>query len=292
MQQPKETPAPPAGPLHARYWDARGRIHGWRPGGTEDWLLLYTEIGHCCIRHAGGEFQTQPGDVILFQAGAPQDYGQHDPAGRWRHVWVHWVPRAATLEWLNWPELSPGVRHLRLPAGLRQLVRDELVLAATAVNASMSRREALAANALERALLYCQRANPYHGDPQWQPRVQQAADYLVRNLHERHSLEQTARRFGFSRSRFAFLFRRQVGQPPGRYLDAQRLAQTRQLLAYTNQTLAQIASQVGYSSPFHLSLRFKQHFGQSPRAFRQQGRSAVAIPTKSRQRPAASSRAH
>jgi AraC-like DNA-binding protein len=61
-----------------------------------------------------------------------------------------------------------------------------------------------------------------------------------------------------------------VGQPPARYLDAQRLAETRQLLAYTNQTLAQIADHAGYSSPFHLSLRFKQHFGQSPRAFRQQ----------------------
>jgi AraC family transcriptional regulator of arabinose operon len=136
----------------------------------------------------------------------------------------------------------------------------------------MSRGEALAQNALERALLFCHRANPQRGSPRWHPRIQQAVDYLARNLHERHLLDATARRFGFSRSRFAALFRRQVGQPPGRYLEAQRLAQTRQLLAYTNQTLAQIAGQVGYSSPFHLSLRFKRHFGQNPRAFRQHKR--------------------
>ena len=266
----KETPAPPAGPLHTRHWDSRGRVHGWRPRGSKDWLLFYTELGHCLVRHAGGEFTAGPGDIVLFQAGTPQDYGQHDPAGRWRHVWVHWVPRPGVLEWLNWPELSPGLRHLSLPPELRGLVRDELVFGASTLNTGESRGEELALNAIERALLFCHRANPQRGGPRWHPRIQQAADYLAGNLHERHLLEATARRFGFSRSRFASLFRRQVGQPPARFVDAQRLTQTRQLLAYTNQTLAQIAGHVGYSSPFHLSLRFKQHFGLSPRAFRQQ----------------------
>ena len=266
----KVTPSPPSGPLHSQYWDARGHVHGWRPHGSGDWLLLYTEIGHCLVRFAGGEFTTDPGDVILFQPGTPQDYGQHHPARRWRHVWVHWIPRADALEWLNWPEISPGLRHLRLPPELRRPVRQELVLAASTLNAAMSRGEDLALNALERALLYCHRANPGRGTPRWHPRIQQAVDHLAQNLHERHPLEATASRFGFSRSRFASLFRRQVGQPPGRYLEAQRLLQTRQLLAYTNQTLAQIAEQVGYSSPFHLSLRFKKHFGQSPRDFRRQ----------------------
>ncbi len=265
-----ETPAPPAGPLYARHWDSRGHVHGWRPSGTKDWLLIYTETGHCLIRHDGGEFTARPGDVVLFQAGTAQDYGQHDPSGRWRHVWVHWVPRAEVLEWLNWPELSPGLRHLHLPPDLRRLVRDELVFGASTLNTGLSRGEEFALNAVERALLFCHRANPQRGGPRWHARIQQAADYLARNLHEHHLLEDTARRFGFSRARFASLFRRQVGQPPARFVDAQRLAQTRQLLAYTNQTLAQIAGHVGYSSPFHLSLRFKQHFGLSPRAFRQQ----------------------
>jgi AraC family transcriptional regulator of arabinose operon len=265
----KETPAPPAGPLHAQYWDAHGHVHGWRPKGSKDWLLLYTEAGRCLVRHAGGAFTTGPGDVILFRAGTPQDYGQHDPAGRWRHVWVHWLPRAEVLEWLNWPELSPGLRHLHVPAELRRLVRRELVFAVSTLNTGTSRAEELALNGLERALLFCHRANARRGESRWHPRIQQAADHLGRNLHERASVGEIARRFGFSRSRFASLFHRQVGQPPARFVEARRLAQTRQLLAYTNQTLAQIAGHVGYSSAFHLSLRFKQHFGQSPRAFRQ-----------------------
>jgi len=217
-----------------------------------------------------------PGDMILFRARTPQDYGQHHPRGSWRHVWVHWVPRIEVLEWLNWPELSPGLCHLHVPPELRGMVRKELVFAASTLRTGVSRGEELALNGLERALLICSRINPRRGGPRWHPRIQEAADYLGRNLRQRLPIGETAQRFGFSRSRFALLFRQQVGQPPAGFVDAQRLAQTRQLLAHTNQTLAQIAEQVGYSSSYHLSLRFKRHFGHSPRAFRQQKRRIFA----------------
>ena len=142
-------------------------------------------------------------------------------------------------------------------------------MADSTLRSNLPRGELLATNALERALLFCARANPREGDPHWSPRIQQAVDHLAKNLRERHSLESIARRFGFSRSRFAALFRAQVGRPPGQYLETQRLAQARHLLAYTNQTLAQIADHVGFSSPYYLSLRFKKIYGQSPRSFRQ-----------------------
>jgi AraC family transcriptional regulator of arabinose operon len=265
----KETPAPPAGPLHAGYQDARGVLHGWRPKGTKDWLLVYTELGDCLVRYPGGELRAGHGDIFLFKPGTPQDYGQHDRRGRWKQVWVHWVPRTEVLEWLSWPELSPGLRHVHLTPEQRGPVLRELTLADSVLRSNMPRCEFLATNAVERALLFCSRANPREGDPRSHPRIQQAVDHLARNLREPQLLEDLARRFGFSRSRFAALFRRQVGQPPLQYLEAQRLLQARHLLAYTNQTLTQIADHVGFSSPFYLSLRFKKHYGQSPRAFRQ-----------------------
>ena len=266
------TPSLPPGPLYVKNWDARGHVHGWRPAGTQDWLLLYTDTGSCLIRFAGGEFRTRSGDIILFRPGTPQDYGQHDPRGRWKHVWIHWVPRTEVLEWLSWPELSPGLMHLHLSADLRRNVLKELAFADVALHTQLPRGELLARNAVERALLFCARANPLLGDPHRDPRIQQAVNYLAKNLGQCEMLETTARRFGFSRSRFAAHFRRQVGLPPGQYIETQRLAQARHLLAYTNQTLGQIAEHVGFSSPFYLSLRFKKHYGQSPRTFRRRSR--------------------
>jgi AraC family transcriptional regulator of arabinose operon len=265
----KQTPALPAGPLYMRHWDSRGRVHGWRPRGTQDWLFLCTEAGHCLARCEGGEFMARAGDLLLYRPGTPQDYGQHDPQGRWKHYWAHWVPRTPVLEWLGWPELSPGLRHLRLPPDLQKIVRRELLFATSILRSHTPRGELLAANALERALLFCSRANPRESDPRWHPRIQEAVDHLARNLREPAPLEGMARRFGFSRSRFAALFYRQIGQSPRHYREAQRLSQARHLLSYTNQTLTEIADQVGFSSPFYLSLRFKRHYGCSPRLFRQ-----------------------
>lgn len=280
MAKYKETPAPPPGPLHMGYWNLRGRTHGWRPRGTRDWLLLFTEEGSALVRYQGGEFQTAPGDVVLFQPGTPQDYGQHDPRKRWKNIWTHWLPRRECLSWLLWPELSPGLRFLRLPRPTVRAVRKELTLGHAVLQSDQPRREALAANALERALLYCDRANPRHSKRPLHPRIEEALDYLNAHLNEPHSLENLARRFGFSRSRFAALFHRQVGQPPRQYLEFRRLAQARELLQYTNQTLAQIADQTGFSSAFYLSLRFKKHFGKNPRAFRRKESTRIQKETK------------
>jgi AraC family transcriptional regulator of arabinose operon len=265
----KETPPPPAGPLHVGYLDARGPIHGWRPKGTKDWLLIYTERGNCLVRYPEGEFTAGPGDVLLYRPGTPQDYGQHDQDGRWKQGWVHWIPRREVLEWLTWPELSPGLKRLFLPKELQRAVIKELSFANSVLRSNVPRHEALATNAVERLLLLCSRVNPREGNPFQHPRIQEAAEEMTRNMAERQLLETIAHRFGFSRSRFAALFRKQLGQPPGQYLEAQRLVQARHLLAYTNQTLTQIADHVGFSSPFHLSLRFKKHYGQSPREFRE-----------------------
>lgn len=272
MRPPAETPPPPVGPLWAGYWDIRGKVHGWRPRGTKDWLLLYTESGSGLIRHSGDELYTRPGDLILYRPCTPQDYGQHDRSGRWKHIWIHWLPRPELLEEMRWPELSPGLHHLHLTTAGRGMVERELVLAASSMRSDSPRREMLAANAVERALLYCERSNPRKGRPHWQPAIFQAVDYMATHLRGTGSMAELARRFGYSRSRFATLFHGQTGQPPNRYLESLRLAQARQFLEYTDQTLAQIAEHVGMSCPFYLSQRFKKHFGLSPAGYRKQRR--------------------
>ena len=266
----RETPAPPAGPLYTQYHEVRGKIHGWRPRGTKDWLLIYTELGECLIRHRGGQFKAIPGDVVLFRPGTPQDYGQHEERGRWRHVWVHWVPRPEVIKWLTWPEASPGLHRLRLPVEARKLVLQQLIFAESALRAGRPTDELLAINGVERAVLLCHRVLSLDASFHWLPRIQEAADYLAHHLEERHTLEKVAHRFGFSRSRFSLLFRRQLGQTPGEYLEAQRLSQARHLLVYTDQRVAQVSAQTGFASPFYFSLRFKNHFGLSPRTYREQ----------------------
>ena len=62
--------------------------------------------------------------------------------------------------------------------------------------------------------------------------------------------------------------RLQMGEPPLTYLTRWRLALAADLLVSTDDTLAAIASKVGYANAFALSAAFKRVNGESPRDYR------------------------
>jgi AraC-like DNA-binding protein len=73
---------------------------------------------------------------------------------------------------------------------------------------------------------------------------------------------------GFSRAALARRFALRMGEPPLTYLTRWRLALAADLLVGTDQTLASIASRVGYANAFALSAAFKRVHGESPRKYR------------------------
>jgi AraC-like DNA-binding protein len=73
---------------------------------------------------------------------------------------------------------------------------------------------------------------------------------------------------GCSRAVFARRFTEQVGEPPMKFLTGWRLALAADLLSGSQATIAAVAREVGYSTPFALSSAFKRAYGISPNAHR------------------------
>jgi AraC-like DNA-binding protein len=73
---------------------------------------------------------------------------------------------------------------------------------------------------------------------------------------------------GCSRAMFARQFTDQVGEPPIAFLTNWRMALAADLLRSRDSTIAAVARQVGYSTPFALSSAFKRTYGVSPNAHR------------------------
>lgn len=73
---------------------------------------------------------------------------------------------------------------------------------------------------------------------------------------------------GTSRSNLARRFTELVGEPVMTYLTRWRMTLAVDLLADADNTIAVVAEQVGYASPFGFSTAFKRRYGLSPTAHR------------------------
>ncbi len=82
-----------------------------------------------------------------------------------------------------------------------------------------------------------------------------------------------AQAVGMSRSAFASLFTRLVGEPPLHYVARWRMLKAAQLLKEDKQTLAEVANAVGYESEAAFSKAFKRWGGQAPGSYRRNRRS-------------------
>ncbi|MDT0449523.1 AraC family transcriptional regulator [Streptomyces sp. DSM 40473] len=94
----------------------------------------------------------------------------------------------------------------------------------------------------------------------------------LRLLHEdpahRWTVAELAARVGQSRAAFAARFTGVVGEPPLTYLTGWRMALAADLLHDTEETVAAVAREVGYTDAFAFSVAFKRACGASPSDWR------------------------
>ncbi|MGV3490161.1 MAG: helix-turn-helix domain-containing protein [Devosia sp.] len=249
--------------LTGHYHETSG-YRAYRPGGVGDWLLIHTISGAGRFGYAGGDLIAGLGDWVLIRPGTLHDYAVAPQSESWELAWAHFQPRPAWLQWLDWPEVAPGLMLLQPAERLPQRLLEVHQL----LTSDLQRREAYAMNALELLFLDCDRLNPREINTRHDDRVLRAVDFLERNLALKVTLNDVAIAAGLSESRLAHLFRSETGQTVQGHLEARRMQLAAELLSRTGFSVKQIAGTVGYDSPFYFSQRFKRWTGQSPAAFR------------------------
>ena len=243
-----------------------GTYTNWRPRGTSDWLLIYTEGGSGRFVSPTGTFETAAGEAVLYAPGDQHDYST--AKDHWHLLWAHFIPAPHWLPWLKWPEVR-GVRMLRLgKEEVREQFREAMLRMLRMFRRKLPGAVDMAANALEEALLW---ANVAASKEPWlsmDPRVRKAIDYLGANLREPFQLSALARHCGSSVSRLSHLFKKETGLSPRHYLEQQRIRHACQLLRLTSLGIAEIAAETGFADPFYFSNRFRRAERASPSDFR------------------------
>jgi AraC-like DNA-binding protein len=107
----------------------------------------------------------------------------------------------------------------------------------------------------------------------WQER--RAKEMLVANLDGAVGLDELAAECRLSRSHFARAFKTSTGTSPLRWLAAQKIERTKDLLLNTDLPLGRIAELCGFSDASHLSRVFQSATGCPPGAWRRLHRTAL-----------------
>jgi AraC-like DNA-binding protein len=100
------------------------------------------------------------------------------------------------------------------------------------------------------------------------PRIAAAVDYIREHLAEPITIGGVAARVNLSSSRFAHLFRVDVGIPPTQFIRAVRMARARLLLERTFLSVKEVMTLVGCNDPSHFTRDYRAVHGMPPRQWR------------------------
>jgi AraC family transcriptional regulator of arabinose operon len=100
------------------------------------------------------------------------------------------------------------------------------------------------------------------------PRIAWAVAEMGRRMGDDLTIADLARAVNLSQSRFAHVFREQMGTSPLRYLRQRRLARARLLLESTFLSVKEVMALVGFNDPSHFSRDFRRAYGAAPRTWR------------------------
>ncbi len=93
--------------------------------------------------------------------------------------------------------------------------------------------------------------------------------YVAKNYSGDLDLNNISQNLGFSSSYLTKVFNKVENTTPSRYIRQYRMNIAKQLLGDSKNTIAMVASAVGYNDPFHFSKSFKQAMGLTPTEYRE-----------------------
>ena len=115
------------------------------------------------------------------------------------------------------------------------------------------------------------------------PRIGHAIGRMEEAIDREVLVAELAASVSLSPSRFAYLFRRDTGLSPARYLHTLRMERARLLLERTFLTVKEVMAYVGVNDPSHFSRDFRRYHGVPPTGLRR--RSWATLEWSSRRNP-------
>lgn len=230
-----------------------------RKTGRNDYHILLINSGICQVLHSKKEHILTGGCLVIYAPGEEQRYSFKAES---TSLWCHFTGTIVE-ELFAECEIKSGVYLFRpnknLSEAYTKLIRCY----------HQPAKEKYAKAALIE-LLYCiSEENSAFSQYSNNDILLPILTYINANYSGRISLEELAKRSGYSKSRFSHIFSEITGTTPIRYQNDIRLKVSCEMLVSTDYPVSQIAIECGFNDPLYYSKIFKKKYGISPSAYRQ-----------------------
>lgn len=102
----------------------------------------------------------------------------------------------------------------------------------------------------------------------YSPIIQKTIEYIEAKLHEELSLEKMARFAGFSKYHYHRVFQKEVGVTISEYIRYRRIANSANMLLYTDEKIINIAIYYGFETQESFTRSFKKYYKLPPGQYR------------------------
>jgi AraC family transcriptional regulator of arabinose operon len=238
-----------------------------RPMGAKEHVLIVCQGGQGTCSLGKRKHSLTSGHAIVLPAGMPHKYwaNEKDP---WKLFWVHFTG-ARSRDHVTMLGLTPG----KPACWLHDLPRVAEAFEETYRHALGGHTDADLfglSTGLSRLLGVCrlsQRAldvRRRHVEEQ----VLKTVHHMAANLHRPLTLTQLAAVASWSPTHYSMVFRRQLNLSPIEFLLRLKIQRACERLRTTDDRVADVAQELGFTDPFYFSRLFRRRVGSSPRAYR------------------------
>ena len=230
-------------------------------------LIIYTLSGSGVLETDGRQTVLGPGSCLFLDCMQHHCYYTPD-GGSWEFLWAHFYGSGSMGYYRLFSEHAIHSVQLGEDAALQELFQQMIRRQQNwKVHDEISNHADLV-TILSRILLACSHMDPSEsGMPDY---IRRAAREVERNCTCGFSLHAMAERYGVSRFHFSRAFKQHMGMNFSEYVIYVRLRQAKELLRYTDDPVAEVASACGMPDVSYFIRLFRQREGITPLTYRKQ----------------------
>ena len=264
-----QVPAPPLRDITVGHFSLHKSYTCYREEGTNDWQLLFHDSGKGIFHHPDGDVEVNEGDCYLLPPRVAHDYGIPAEGGSWASYWVHFLPRANWLPYLQWTEIRSGLLYLKIDdKEVRDTITDLFKQCIKLVNDEQLYAMELAMTRLEEILIRIAQVNNTLEIAGLDHRIISAVKYIQENYGKGINLTLLATRARLSEASFCRLFKKEMGKSPINYLEHIRISHACHFLSSTTYSIKDITALLGFSAESYFCARFKKYNQMTPMEYR------------------------